>query len=68
MVKADSQGREWQPASAEISDGGARQTRRARLPAKETGPGLRRRQALKLALPLSNLRALSDKTKDQTGT
>ena len=38
MVKADSQGREWQPASAEISDGGARQTRRARLPAKGSGP------------------------------
>ena len=38
MVKADSQGREWQPASAEISDGGARQPRRARLPAKGSGP------------------------------
>ena len=45
MVKADSQYlhtgvkvREWQPASAEISDGGARQTRRARLPAKGSGP------------------------------
>ena len=46
MVKADSQqdgqgrqqGREWQPASAEISDGGARQTRRARLSAKGSGP------------------------------